>query len=475
MEVAVYHGAMIHSCRSFYKKAPPLPILFLAFLGFSSPALSQNPTYLKSATLYLAVDGWADIWLNGIPIRESQPSTPVLKGFRTIPCLPEHICYFQNENILAIENSNAYNGPVPLKNQVGIAYILRLWLSNGTELTLSSNDATNNRSYYLPNRESGEPYGWRQASFADGNWSFPYVIGPIIPGVASLIDPETHQTIQFISATGASPKAQYPGERHLYRLKFHLNISPNPLCSQSKVPDADRSATLPFNTPTAQPVLPRPTSTPLPIINPTPNPVFAWRPTPRPTLTSIAISPPVWTPIFQPAPTASFTPMPVRKIAIPPTPTSIPTRVRTPLRMVRLKKPSPTPVPDFGITNRIDPIEKMAPPVMAQAAPLTPTPGVTPETTPSLAQTIVFDNQPANIYISYADGPGIYRLEVVDSSGNHLRNLFEKRVVAQQDDWVDWDGRDDTGREMPPGQYTVLYTKDGKGLNELILMRTANP
>ncbi len=64
-------------------------------------------------------------------------------------------------------------------------------------------------------------------------------------------------------------------------------------------------------------------------------------------------------------------------------------------------------------------------------------------------------------------------MEVVDGTGAHLRNLFDKRVVAEQDEWVAWDGKDDGGKDLPPGPYTVLYTKDGENLNHLVLIKTA--
>lgn len=139
-----------------------------------------------------------------------------------------------------------------------------------------------------------------------------------------------------------------------------------------------------------------------------------------------------------------------------------------------MQRPTPTAVLEFGSPNRADPFEIKAPMVL----PRVPTPVPSPATGPALvsdgAQTIVFESQPANIYINYADGAGTYRLEVIDSSLRPIRALFEKRVVAQQDDWVEWDGKDDAGREMPPGQYTVLYTKDGTELNKLILVKTAD-
>jgi flagellar hook assembly protein FlgD len=123
----------------------------------------------------------------------------------------------------------------------------------------------------------------------------------------------------------------------------------------------------------------------------------------------------------------------------------------------------------------VDPFEKRAPEVLAKTPTAFPTLVTAPRPAPAQAQTVVFQRLPANIYISFADGPGVYRLEVVDDSGAHLRNLFEKRVVAQEDGWVEWDGRDDAGQNVPPGQYTVLYTKDGRELKRLILVKTAEP
>ncbi len=450
-------------------------------LGFSPAAIAQvAPPYLKSATFYISVDGWADIWLNGIPIRESQPSTPESKGFQTIQCLPKHLCYFQNENILAIENANAFNSQPPLRGQIGIAYVLKLRFSDGTERTLSSNDRTDHKSYYLPGREMGEPEDWHRMSFNDVNWPPPYAIGTTVPGVALLTDPENRQEIQFLSASGMTPKAEYPGERHLYRQKFYLNIGPNPLCAPEKnwaqeKPRAEVRAMLPKPTPKTQPVLTTPTFTSFPIDTPIPKPVYTWKPILTPTATTIPSPAPAWTPVLPPTASPTFTSVPIGVVRPSPTPTISPVPARTFQIRRKFKKPTPTPIPKFGVSSRAELVEKAAPPVAAKASTPTPTSGVTPAPVANQAQTIVFENQPANIYISFADGPGVYRLEVVDASGSHLRNLFEKHVVAQPDDWVEWDGKDDSGREMPTGQYTVLYTKDGRALNKLVLVKTADP
>jgi hypothetical protein len=205
-------------------------ILF-AFLGQVSPGYAQTPApYLTSATLYISVDDWADIWLNDIQIVDSQPRTPDSKGFQVIQCIPRHLCYFQRENLLAIENSDAYKIPQPLDDRVGIAYILKLRLSNGAEISLSSNDLADHRASYLPDRMEAEPRGWRKPAFDDGTWPEAGSVGTAIPDLAPLSDPMTHLPVQFLSATGTDSRARYPGERHLYRRKIFLDIVPNPHC-----------------------------------------------------------------------------------------------------------------------------------------------------------------------------------------------------------------------------------------------------
>jgi flagellar hook assembly protein FlgD len=89
---------------------------------------------------------------------------------------------------------------------------------------------------------------------------------------------------------------------------------------------------------------------------------------------------------------------------------------------------------------------------------------------------VVFSAPPANIDVTFADGPGRYQLEVVDGSGNSLEAIFDQRVVMEGDTWVEWDGRDAKGRDVPPGQYYVILYKDGKALKSISLVRTpSNP
>jgi hypothetical protein len=401
--------------------------LFLALvLGPVSPGGAQSPApYLTSATLYISVDDWADIWLNDIQIVDSQPRTPDSKGFQVIQCVPQHLCYFQRENLLAIENSDAYKIPQPLDDRVGIAYILRLRLSNGKELTLSSNDLAEHRSSYLPDRMEAEPRGWRKPAFDDSTWPEAGSTGAVIPDLAPLSDPETHMPVQFLSATGTDSKARYPGERHLYRRRIFLELNPNPHCG---APAAASYSPLPA---------------------PTAITVFTPRPSPLPTQVY-----PSW---LAPTPTAIL-PSPTASIAA-----------------SRRKKWKLRPTPTFAFVAQVtaEPFEANAPPAPVKAL-IAPTASFTIMAAPEEAQTIVFGKPPANIYISFADGPGVYRLEIFDQALHPLRNLFEKKIVAQEDAWVEWDGKDDQGQDVPFGPYLAVYSKDGRELNKIMVVRSAN-
>ncbi len=87
----------------------------------------------------------------------------------------------------------------------------------------------------------------------------------------------------------------------------------------------------------------------------------------------------------------------------------------------------------------------------------------------SLPQTIVFVVPPVNILVNFADGPGKYKLEIVDNLGNHLRTLFDKRVLGAKEAWLSWDGNNDEGRLMRYGHYSAVFSKDEKVLRHIAL------
>jgi flagellar hook assembly protein FlgD len=88
------------------------------------------------------------------------------------------------------------------------------------------------------------------------------------------------------------------------------------------------------------------------------------------------------------------------------------------------------------------------------------------------AQAIVFQTPPVEIYVTFEDGAGRYQLEVVDERGNPLQLIFDKKIVGEGDSWVTWDGKDGQGRNMPAGQYFVIFYKDGQPLRSISVYRS---
>jgi flagellar hook assembly protein FlgD len=109
-------------------------------------------------------------------------------------------------------------------------------------------------------------------------------------------------------------------------------------------------------------------------------------------------------------------------------------------------------------------------------SPTPPKPTPIPTWLPKLEKihTIVYQTPPVEIYVTFADGPGRYQLEMMDVRGNPLRMVFDKKVVADSESWVTWDGKDDQGREMPVGQYFVVFYKDGKALRSISVIRSGS-
>ena len=53
-----------------------------------------------------------------------------------------------------------------------------------------------------------------------------------------------------------------------------------------------------------------------------------------------------------------------------------------------------------------------------------------------------------------------------------MKTLFDKRVIAQQGEWAEWDGKDDNGKDSPPGRYTVVLSKAGAVLKNIYMLKT---
>ncbi|HVZ81098.1 MAG TPA: hypothetical protein VHE12_09955 [bacterium] len=385
----------------------PILLLALGFLGAMGPGRAQTPRpYLTGATLYISVDDWADIWLNGIPIVDSQRRTPASKGFQTIQCLPDHLCYFHRDNVLAISNSNAYSS-IPLPgDQVGLAYALHLRFSDGSRMVLTSNEVPENRSFYLADREEKEPKGWHGTLFDDSGWPSASNGGFHVQGLAELTDPETHAPVAFLTTRpGERP---VPGERHLYRRRFSLDIGPSPYCPPSTRKGFWAEVPKGPGTYRDHPVLTTPTSVP--------------------SLSAVLHAPGTLTP------------------AVVATPTEEALDIYRPLHEF-LAQPTFTPT---------------AVPV------LSPIPAIGGEV-------IVFDRPPANIYVTFADGPGLYTVDVLDSRSTPIKRILEKKVIADHGEWTVWDGKDARGADSPPGDYWVLLSREGKSVNRVLVRKRPSP
>lgn len=59
---------------------------------------------------------------------------------------------------------------------------------------------------------------------------------------------------------------------------------------------------------------------------------------------------------------------------------------------------------------------------------------------------------------------------ILDPSGRLVRTLYRGTMTAGTP-FVDWDGRDDTGLPVPPGDYTVVFEAGGKRLSDVLSIR----
>jgi hypothetical protein len=417
-------------------------VVLLAFSAVFAVRLQAQTAgrILVAATLYVAVDDWGDFYLNGIPISE-QPYTSPDKSYRVVKCIPEHLCYFKRDNVLAIQVEKSGKQMAQGQDSVGVAYVLRMKFSDGTEAVISSNEAEKHDCLFLSDRMMERPSNWMGMKFNDARWGKALNTGFNVPFITPLNDPQTGQPAGFLSALSASPKAQYPGERHFFRRNFHVDIDPNPDClkptvKKSRKPEGPRHVFVPPAPPTP---------TPMPVYSG----VYPALPTPmKPYL------PPSATPSPTPMPTFTFTPVVVlEEQAVPnfnPTPTLI-IWARTTMEPLarRMKEPILMPMPSPTLVPTYTPV-----PVVPESQPLT------------------FSRSSGNIYISFADGSGNYRLEVLNSEGRHVKTLFDKRVIAQQGEWAEWDGKDENGKDAPPGSYTVVLSKADVVLKNIYMLKT---
>ncbi|HET9870500.1 MAG TPA: hypothetical protein VFR02_08405, partial [bacterium] len=196
----------------------------LAALAWPPSGLQAQMTdrYITQASFQVSADQRADLWLNGHWLF-TQDYTPLQGGPQTHLARPDHLCYFQRDNTLAIRVKS------PGHPGIGVAYLLRLVLSDGSHQIFTSSETDQHLALYLT--DGLEPYGWQQPGFDDHAWGKAYDPGHV-PYAALLPDPDG-EVVGFLSADGDN-RVHQPGEEHLFRIRFHLDVLPNPRCAPAE-------------------------------------------------------------------------------------------------------------------------------------------------------------------------------------------------------------------------------------------------
>jgi hypothetical protein len=389
--------------------------LLLFVLGMDNTqaqmAYAEKP-YLVSASIYMSVNTQADVWLNGIHIAHC-PHTTMALGPKTVLARPDSLCYFKKDNVLSIKlegGKGASGGQF-----VGIAYAFSFTLSDGSSYVINSSSPGEHRSLYIPKRGTDEPDGWQDIRFDDSLWPLAKNSSEMIPDTASLSGSTFGGAAKFLTASSTGYFIQHPGEKHLFRRHFGLDISVNPRCL--------------------------------------PKPAALFRPK-KPTSTFLASVTPVVIPTHKEPLAAS------PQLAKAPHQTTF--SVLSPMKTWPTSTPTMTaPMPT------VVPVES------------NPTATVVPVATVHLLPTmviqddgaVVFGQSYANILVLFGDGPGYYKVEAVDSNHNHLKTLLNQRIINTSEMWLTWDGKDEQGKDVPVGQYFILCSKEGAVLQTILLRR----
>ncbi len=375
--------------------------------------------YLVSATINFSIDDDADLWLNGYHLGHFKHN-PADVAYRILQARSDSLHYFSTENVLAI-SIQASKQPAK-ERYVGLAYFMFLRFSNGSTLILDSSDAGEHRSFYIPHREVEEPANWQSPDFDDSAWVVAQSVGNRIPDTGDLMGGNFGRTVGFISATTDGYFAKFPGEKQLFRRRFHLDIS-----------------TIPQVQPKHIRVVPRKTPAGLSSLTPV---VLPARKEPLAAVPQLGRSRPV-----------------IRKKAYLPPPTWTPTEV--------FLLPTPT------LTPWIPTVAPTVPPVIqAVSSPAAPAFTVP---TPIIQDdgAILFGQSSANILVILGDGPGYYKVEAVDDQYRHLKTLLNQHIMGSSEMWLSWDGKTDGGQTVPEGKYYILCTKEGTLLQKIILRRVS--
>ena len=393
--------------------------------------------YLVAADIDIAVDNQVDLWLNGIHIGHCL-HTAMDSDYKTIEARGDSLCYFKSTNLLAIRVSDAKGRSGD--GFIGVAYVIRFKLSDGTFRFINSSSTKDHRCLYLSRRDQKEPDGWQEMNFDDSRWETAQSSGDMIPNTTLISEVDFGGVANFLNASANGYMAQYHGERQLFRRSFNLDISTNPRCLPGSflAPPVNSwsNDTLPFHqirlSPTATPVLSL-----------------------TPQVLPVSQSPLAATPQL-----GSATPvLHWELISI----NTLPTPVSGHLYSPRVPPPAPV------VTPTPMPVDAQPAAVLPGYAVPTPVPTVILQNDGS----IVFGVSNANILVSFGDGPGMYKVEVLDDHFTHLKTLFDQRVLGNSESWLNWNGKDDSGNDVPAGSYFVICSKEGIVLQKITLSRRA--
>ena len=427
-----------------------ISILILLFAG-AAPLWAQSQKYVVSAELHISMTHplWPDVFLNGHQIVDSQEH--VFDRTSNIDQLfsKEQLCYFSSVNCLAIEVPQTLGSTTGTNAAIGLAYVLKVIYSDHTIDWITS-DQGKTRQHFVK-KNGREPAGWTISGFDDHVWALAKPFAPPSLGV-TLINPQTGLMAKYFPTFKDNARVYSTlGEKMYFRRKYLRDVTAPPDCGEPS--QLAPLKVQPMPKPLWTGVIP-PTSTF------TPQPIF----TPAPTATpmpqmSTATSRSVWIATAL----ATATPTPVW------TNTPLPTATLRPLIHHKPKKHKPvvTMTPTLTLPTHT-PTQTALSLVPVFTATAVVTAGVPQDS--SMAATIVFAKPPVNINASFADGPGVYRLEIVDARGAHINTLYNEQVVLEKDTWIIWDGTNDQGQRMGYGNYQALLSKDGVLIEKIALV-----
>jgi hypothetical protein len=440
--------------------------ILVFFLTAGVPRLwAQTSRYVVSAELHLSMTHplWPDVFLNGHQLVDAQDHVFDRTSQIDLAFNREQLCYFTSVNCLALEVPQTLGSTTGTNASIGLAYVLKVVYSDNNIDWITS-DQGKTRRYFIK-KDVLEPSGWTIAGFDDQAWPLSRIFTPTSAS-ATLMNPQTNLPAKYLPTFKDSPRIYLTlGQKMLFRRKYFRDITAPPDCGEpvSKLaPLKVQPMPSPISTTVIVPTL---TFTPTAYTNgyyqePLAQPNLASRleastqvpPTPAPpqvVLTQVptATLQPVWTPSPTLTPTLVWTNTPL--------PTA------TPRPLIRHKPKKHRSMVTITPTQTSLPLA----PVFTATAVVTAI--VKPDS--SMAATIVFAAPPVNINASFADGPGVYQLEIVDAKGTHLNTLYNQQVVLEKDTWITWDGTNDDGRLMGAGNYIARLSKDGVLIEKIAL------